>query len=209
MAQYDATFEGREVKGIKAIVRKTGDGLSAAQEVEPVEVHVGDRVFVIAELACRKIRFDDVPAEYDEDGDEVTSAALMRVQDFDSLGMMIVTDPDVERDIAVLLGEMGSRVRSKRELEKNGQQSFDDPDDPALTSEELGVLSLDLDEIGVTSDQKDRRQWIESVLDESPLRLRQSHLATLRDEIERVKAADAEEILEIDVAERQMDPDPV
>lgn len=53
-------FEGRDVIGIAIIVRNTGDGLSEAVAVDPVELHVGDKVTVALECEVEKIRFDPI-----------------------------------------------------------------------------------------------------------------------------------------------------
>jgi len=53
-------FEGREVASIAIIVRNTGDGLSEAVAVDPVELHVGDEVTVALRCVVEKIRFDPI-----------------------------------------------------------------------------------------------------------------------------------------------------
>lgn len=53
-------FESREVASIAIIVRNTGDGLSEAVSVDPVELHVGDEVTVAMRCVVEKIRFDPI-----------------------------------------------------------------------------------------------------------------------------------------------------
>lgn len=53
-------FESRDVASIAIIVRNTGDGLSEAVAVDPVELHVGDEVTVAMRCTVEKIRFDPI-----------------------------------------------------------------------------------------------------------------------------------------------------
>lgn len=53
-------FENRDVASIAIIVRNTGDGLSDAVAVDPVELHVGDEVTVAMRCVVEKIRFDPI-----------------------------------------------------------------------------------------------------------------------------------------------------
>lgn len=53
-------FEGRDVIGMAIIVRNTGDGLSEAVAVDPMELHVGDEVTVAMKCIVEKIRFDPI-----------------------------------------------------------------------------------------------------------------------------------------------------
>jgi len=53
-------FENRDVASIAIIVRNTGDGLSEAVAVDPVELHVGDEVTVAMRCVVEKIRFDPI-----------------------------------------------------------------------------------------------------------------------------------------------------
>lgn len=61
MAKPDLTpFEGLDVIGTTIAIRNAGDGLSAAMEVEPTELHHGETVHVVLECLVEKIRHDPV-----------------------------------------------------------------------------------------------------------------------------------------------------
>lgn len=51
-------FDGREVVGATIALTNAGDGLSKAMAVAPAEFHHGDRVYVVIETECAKVRFD-------------------------------------------------------------------------------------------------------------------------------------------------------
>lgn len=49
------SFEGRDVVGMKVAITNAGDGLSEAMLVDPIELHVGDKVFVVLEGEVTKV----------------------------------------------------------------------------------------------------------------------------------------------------------
>ena len=49
-------FEKRDIVGMAIAIHKTGDGLSAAVEIEPVELHIGDRGFIVMEYEVVNIQ---------------------------------------------------------------------------------------------------------------------------------------------------------
>lgn len=51
------TFEGRDVVGMKVAITNAGDGLSDAMLVAPVELHIGDKVFVVLEGEVTKVNY--------------------------------------------------------------------------------------------------------------------------------------------------------
>lgn len=53
-------FEGREVMNVTAAIRNTGDGLSDAMNVDLVELHHGEKVYVVLECDVEKLRFDPI-----------------------------------------------------------------------------------------------------------------------------------------------------
>lgn len=53
-------FDGKDVIGAATQIRKTGDGLSQAMAAEPVELHHGEKVYVVIEATVEKVRFDPI-----------------------------------------------------------------------------------------------------------------------------------------------------
>lgn len=53
-------FEGRDVISARVAITNAGDGLSAAMAVEPTELHVGEKVYVVLECEVAKVRFEPV-----------------------------------------------------------------------------------------------------------------------------------------------------
>jgi hypothetical protein len=53
--EYPYDFEGIEVKGASAVVRKTGDGLSEEMHFAPFVVHKGERRFLVLEVECTDV----------------------------------------------------------------------------------------------------------------------------------------------------------
>lgn len=51
------TFEGRDVIGMKVAITNAGDGLSDAMLVDPTELHIGDKVFVVLEGEVTKVNY--------------------------------------------------------------------------------------------------------------------------------------------------------
>lgn len=58
-------FEGMDVLGLGVAVTNAGDGLSQSLEVEPVELHLGDRGTISLDFEVAEVRF--VPVK-DTDG---------------------------------------------------------------------------------------------------------------------------------------------
>ncbi len=56
-AKSTPTFEGRDVVGMKVAITNAGDGLSDAMLVAPVELHIGDKVFVVLEGEVTKVNY--------------------------------------------------------------------------------------------------------------------------------------------------------
>lgn len=53
-------FDGREVLNTTVAIRNAGDGLSKAMEIDPIELHHGDSVYVVLECEVEKLRFDPI-----------------------------------------------------------------------------------------------------------------------------------------------------
>lgn len=54
------SFDGRDVLGTNVAITNAGDGLSKAMSVEPLELHLGETVYVVLECEVSKVRFDPV-----------------------------------------------------------------------------------------------------------------------------------------------------
>lgn len=53
-------FEGHAVIGARVAITNAGDGLSMALGVEPEELTLGDKVYIVLETEVAKIRFEPV-----------------------------------------------------------------------------------------------------------------------------------------------------
>lgn len=53
-------FEGQDVLGLGVSVRKAGDGLSQALELEPVDLKIGDRGTISIDYVVDEVRFKPV-----------------------------------------------------------------------------------------------------------------------------------------------------
>ncbi len=51
-------FDGRDVVGTTIALTNAGDGLSKAVATEPIELHHGEKVYVVFETEVSKVRFD-------------------------------------------------------------------------------------------------------------------------------------------------------
>jgi hypothetical protein len=54
------TFEGRDVIASSVAITNAGDGLSKALQVEPGELRLGDKVFIVLEAEVTKVRYEEV-----------------------------------------------------------------------------------------------------------------------------------------------------
>ena len=103
-------FEGQPVHAVALAIRNTGDGLSAAMDVDPVELHHGDIVDVVLRCEVDKIRYDELR---DSDG-------LKRVQMLKAVRATLI-DSDVVNEAFA--------EQSKRIADKEGQAQLDLEDD--------------------------------------------------------------------------------
>lgn len=53
-------FDGKDVLRTTIAVTNAGDGLSDAMAIDPIEMHLGDTVFLVIEAEVAKIRFDPI-----------------------------------------------------------------------------------------------------------------------------------------------------
>lgn len=54
-------FERKEVLSATVAVTGAGDGLSQAMQVDPIELHHGEKRYLVLEVDVTKVRFDPVP----------------------------------------------------------------------------------------------------------------------------------------------------
>ncbi len=55
-----SSFDGRDVLNAAIAVTNAGDGLSAAMSVDPRELHVGEKVYLLIEAEVAKVRFEAI-----------------------------------------------------------------------------------------------------------------------------------------------------
>lgn len=68
-------FDGRDVRRTTISITNAGDGLSQALKIEPRELHIGEKVFVVLECEVGKLRF--VPID---NGEDLTREHILRAQ---------------------------------------------------------------------------------------------------------------------------------
>jgi hypothetical protein len=107
-------YRGFPILGTKAIVNKTGDGLSAAIGVEHLDVPEGGTGFLVVKIHNTKDRHD---WKFDDDMEIV---GCIEVRIFDAVGVIQVDEELVGEAYA----RMMDRIRKAEELKKKGQQSF-------------------------------------------------------------------------------------
>lgn len=84
-------FENHEVVGTSVVLRKAGDGLSAALKVDPAEYEHGETVAFVGEGKCTKVSY--VPSKDDPE-------KLIRVHDIETTVLTPVEGPKVKGMIA-------------------------------------------------------------------------------------------------------------
>lgn len=60
-------FQGRMITKTTIAVRKAGDGLSAAQKVEPVDLKQGDKVYVVLETTVGRVSYKPIEDRFEEE----------------------------------------------------------------------------------------------------------------------------------------------
>ena len=106
-------FEGKPVIATTIIVKKAGDGLSAAVSVDPVELHHGQKVYVVLETEVGRVQFD--PSKDSPD-------MLIR-------GQVLITETAtiVPKELVIeLLTQQRLRIEAAREAAQGVQQLVDD-----------------------------------------------------------------------------------
>lgn len=79
-------FDGKQVLNATVAIRNAGDGLSSAMQVEPVELHHGETIFIVIEAQVEKVRFDPIK----------DTQALQRVHMLKA-GTAVMVDEDLVR----------------------------------------------------------------------------------------------------------------
>lgn len=80
-------FETREVASVKAAIRNTGDGLSQSMSTDKVELHHGERVYVVLECLVDKVRFDPI-----KDSEQLDRVHMMKALDATIVDGELVAD---------------------------------------------------------------------------------------------------------------------
>ncbi len=99
-------FEGRPVVGMQLILTNTGDGLSKAHAIRPVDLHHGDVIDLAVRARVAKVRFD---AQKDDDTTvvrvNVLSAETITVVTDGRVDDLIQEQAEAERDAKLREGE--------------------------------------------------------------------------------------------------------
>ncbi len=106
-------FEGKSAIGCAVIITKAGDGLSDALKVDPVELHLGDRVFYVLEGEVDQVGFKRLNAASNE---------LMRVHRIVTQRITAVDGSDV----LAYLEDAESHVRRALAEISDDQRTLDD-----------------------------------------------------------------------------------
>lgn len=97
-------FEGREVIGTRIAITRAGDGLSKALAIEPEELTLGQKVYVVLECTVTKIAYEPV-------GD---TDSLTRVQTLQA-GAATTVDHDL---VAEVLDDQQRRIEQAQGIER-------------------------------------------------------------------------------------------
>lgn len=68
MSKALGEYQGRPIVGFGIIVRNAGDGLSQAMAVEPMDIQVGDEVYLLVEAKCVDVHHPAEDPKYPEIG---------------------------------------------------------------------------------------------------------------------------------------------
>lgn len=113
-------FESRDVASIAIIVRNTGDGLSEAVAVDPVELHVGEKVTVALECEVEKIRFDPI-----RDTDDLRRVQILKAGAATFIENKVVSKALAEQVKRIEAGKGVQRLPMDEEGDDEGDGSFD------------------------------------------------------------------------------------
>lgn len=124
-------FEGKQVIAARMAIVGAGDGLSAALDLEPIALKIGQRVRLVLEGEVRDV--DHTPIKKGE------NSVLARKHVVSTESIMLVTEEEDDASIVRMLAANADRLqRAKDSME--GQRAFGDemPDDE-LTADELKI----------------------------------------------------------------------
>lgn len=128
-------FEGRPITKTTVIIRKTGDGLSEAMTLDPVELHTGQRVRIVLEALVGPIRFDPILEKGEDTGNSerkhIMDAEVVTLVDWNLVGDVI------ERQRG-LIETAREEARLAREAAK-GVKRLPNADDEADEAEVLAI----------------------------------------------------------------------
>lgn len=115
-------FEGKPVIASRMAIVGAGDGLSAALDLEPVALKIGQRVRVVLEGEVRDV--DHTPIKKGE------NSVLARKHVVSTEGIMLVTDESDDAQIKLMLAADADRLqRAKDSAEGQGRLDDELPDD--------------------------------------------------------------------------------
>lgn len=85
------SFDGRDVRGTSISVTNAGDGLSKSLKVEPRELHIGEKVYVVLECEVTKLRYAPIGDTSDLNRDHVLRAGVGTLVDKDLVNEVVET----------------------------------------------------------------------------------------------------------------------
>jgi hypothetical protein len=118
-------FEGREVVDTKMKVTNAGDGLSAALEIEPVELHLRQTVQVLLECEVTRVAFENA-----SEGDGVVRVPTLKA----GRATLITSDHELHKSTVSALNHMTQKLAQagKAEGAIPGQGTLQGGDTPEV-----------------------------------------------------------------------------
>lgn len=99
-------FDGRDVVGTTIALTNAGDGLSKAVATEPIELHHGEKVYVVFETEVSKVRFDKSKDD---------ASKLVRVHTLKA-GTATIVDFDLVSDVLTAQEKKNDEAEGKQKL---------------------------------------------------------------------------------------------
>lgn len=125
------TYKGLNVLATVIKITNTGDGLSKAMGIEPVEVEFGEVIYVALRLEKTKDGYDVLLSKDDE-----KPIGVAYVQQFKAMQAAFVP----ERSVRKAIDSMHDKIVAAEEARKSGQGSlvlsYDDDDDDDINHED-------------------------------------------------------------------------
>ena len=116
------SFEGREVMRSTIAIRNAGDGLSEAMKFEPIELHQGQRVYVVLECDVSEVSFPQI-----KDTDALSRKHVLRAGAATLVdGAIVLEHITAQRDRIQRLREKAQGIE-RLDFDGADDDRFDDP----------------------------------------------------------------------------------